>query len=132
MLLDESRAQVSGPKVRAVQDRAVVWNRRRGSDPHELTERAACASDSLRPIAAVDDQLGDERVIVRRHVGARTESGIDTDTGARRSNPSRDSPGVWNELAQRIFPVDAHLGRKSFPFGVPLPEAQLDARPHSD
>src|SRR5437879_13570240 len=109
MLLDESRAQVSGPKVRAVQDRAVVWNRRRGSDHHELTERAACASDSLRPIAAVDDQLGDERVTVRRHVGARAESGIDPDTASSRTNPSRATPGVGSGLAPRIFRVGARL-----------------------
>ena len=104
----------------------MVRNRRRGSDHNELAQGAACASDALRPIAAVDDQLGDERVVVRRHIGAGTEPGVDTYARPRRRNPSRDPPRVGYELAKRIFCIDPHLDRMSFPFDVLLGEAQLE------
>src|SRR2546426_12639378 len=64
MILDESGAQVAGAKVGVVEDRSVERDRRRGPDDDELAQGATGARDRLGAIGAVDDELGDERVIV--------------------------------------------------------------------
>ena len=68
MIVDESRAQVARAEVGVVEDRAVVGNRRCRSDHHEFAQGAARSRDRLGAVAAVDYELGDEGVVVRRHV----------------------------------------------------------------
>src|SRR5260370_30900171 len=48
--VDETRAQVARSKVRVVEDGAVVADRGRRTDDHELARPASCASDCLRAI----------------------------------------------------------------------------------
>ena len=126
MVFDEARAQVSRAEVGVVEDRAVVRDRRRGAGDHELAQRAAPTRNRVRAVAAMDDQLGHKRVVVGRHVGPGPESGIDAHTGPRRRDPTRDAPGVGDELAQGVFGVDPHLDRVPPPLHVLLREAQLE------
>ena len=68
MVLDKPRVEVAGAKVGIVEDRSVIRDGRGGADEHELAQRATGACDGLRPVAAVDDELRQQRVVVRRHV----------------------------------------------------------------
>ena len=80
----------------------------------------------------MDDQLGHQRVVVRRHVGARAETRVDPHPGAGRRHPPRDAFGVGDELTQRILGVDPHLDRVSLPLDLGLREAQLESGRDAD
>ena len=73
----------------------------------------------------MDDELGHERVVVRRHVRARAEAGVDPHPRTRRRHPTIDALGVGHELAHRVLGIDAHLDRVPGPRDVVLREAQL-------
>src|SRR6185369_3812483 len=67
VLLEELRIQRPGGERRVGDDAPV--ERDVGLDPlhGERLQRRAGAGDGLRPVAPGDDQLGDHRVVVRRH-----------------------------------------------------------------
>src|SRR5438477_117985 len=132
VLLDELGAQAPRPEVGVVEDRSVIWNRRGRPHDHELAQRAAGTGDRLGAVTAVDDELGDERVVVRWHVRARAEARIDTHAGPSRRNPPRDAPGVRNELPDGVLSVDPHLDRVASPRHVVLLEAELKPRRNPD
>src|ERR1700704_6263913 len=127
VLFDESRAEVAGAKVRALEDGSVIADRRGWTDHDELAERAASARDRLRAIAAVHDQLGDQGVVIRWNVRPWAEAGVDAHPGAGGRHPGRDALGVGDEFSKRVFGVDAHLDGVAGPRDVGLSEAQLHA-----
>src|SRR6266852_836523 len=124
VIVDETRAQVAGSKVRVVEDGAVIADRGRRTDYDELAQRASCARDCLRAIGPMNDELGDERVVVRRDVRAGSESRVDANTRSGGRDPARDPLRVRHELASRIFGIDAHLDRVSGPRHLLLGEAE--------
>ena len=74
MVFDEASAEVAGAEIGILEDGPVVADRGRRTDQDELSQRPTGARDRLRPVATVDDQLGDQRVVVRRYVRPRAES----------------------------------------------------------
>src|SRR5439155_24428616 len=113
-------------KVGVVEHCSVGRDRGRGSHDDELAQGTTGAGDRLSAITAMEDELGYQRVVVRRHVGAGSESRIYAHPRSRRRDPSCDSPGVWDEPAYRVFGVDAHLDGVAAPFDLALGEAQLE------
>src|SRR5256885_16161660 len=73
MILDESVAQVAGAKVGVVEDSLVERDRRRGPDDVELLHGPAGAWNRPRAIGAVDEEIGEKRVLFRTHVVTRVE-----------------------------------------------------------
>ena len=73
-------------------------------------ERAAHARDGFPPIAAVDDDFGDHRVVVRRHGAFRVRERFDTDARAARDAERVDDARRRHE-GVRIFRIDAALDR---------------------
>src|SRR5260370_37664863 len=111
MVFDETSAEIAGTKIGVLEDRAVVADRRCGSNHDELSQRATRAGDRLRAVAAVHDQLGNQRVVVRRHVRSWAEARLDAYPSACGPDPARDTFGAGQVLAQAGFGVDAHLDR---------------------
>src|SRR5256886_6500817 len=124
MLLDEARAEIAGAEVRAFEYRAVIWNGRRGTCDYELAQRPPRARDRLGAVGAMHDELGHQGVVVRRNVGAGPKPRVDANAGSRGRNPPVDAPRVGQELAHRVFRVDAHLDRVPGPRNVALLEAE--------
>src|SRR5205814_9921083 len=74
VVLDETRAEIACAEVSVLEDRAVIRDGRRWAHEDKLPQCPTRTRDGLSAIAAVDDELGDQRVVVRRHVGTRTEA----------------------------------------------------------
>src|SRR5260370_8827809 len=88
VIVDETRAQVAGSKVRVVKDGAVIADRGRRTDHDELAQPASCAGDCLRAIGPMNDELRDDRVVVRRDVRAGSESRVDANTRSAGRDPA--------------------------------------------
>ena len=73
--------QSSGHEVRIAQNSQVKRNRRLDAVDDGHLERAAHARDRFLAIAAVRDDLGDHRVVVRGNRAVRVSEGVDADAG---------------------------------------------------
>src|SRR6266550_931314 len=124
VILDEASAQLAGAEIRALEDGPVIADRRRWPDHDELAEGATRPCDGLSAIAAVDYELGQQRVVVGRHLGAGAKARIDTHPWACGCHPSCYPFRVGHELPQGILRVDAHLDCVSCPADALLSKAQ--------
>src|SRR3954454_4317431 len=115
----------------------------RGREPLDLAlgERAGHPRQRLGPIAAPDDQLGQQRVVVRRRRVTGIEMRVHAHARTARRHVARDRARRGREIAFRILGVDAtldgvparqpasHAGRQPLASGEPdLLFHQIDAR----
>src|SRR5690606_18109333 len=91
---------------------------------HHLAERHAHAADRGLAVGAVDDQLADHRVVVRRHAVALVDVAVDAHAGAARRMEVLDQPRARHERL-RVFGIDAALDRVAFQHHVLLPDREL-------
>src|ERR1700730_6936999 len=124
MVFDEARAQVARAEIRALEDRAMVADRGRRAHDDELAEGATRPRYRLRAVGAMHDELGDQRVIVGRHVRTRTQTSINSDARASWRHPAADPLGIREEFPHGVLGVDAHLDRVAPPRHVALAEAE--------
>jgi len=75
---------------------------------HELVERAAQALDGRVAVLGVDDQLGQQRIVVRRNDVAFVDVGVYAHAEPARQVEPGDAPRRRREL-HRILGVDAAL-----------------------
>src|SRR6267143_643248 len=132
VILDEASAQLARAEIRALEDGPVIADRRRRPDYHELTEGATRPCDGLSAIAAVDYELGHQRVVVGGHLGAGPKARIDTHPRSCGCHPSCYPFRIGHELPQRILCVDAHLDCVSCPADALLSKAQLHTGCNAD
>ena len=89
---------------------------------HELAQRAFHAGKGDLAGRAGDDELGNERVVVRRDGVAGVHVGIDADALAAGGIPQIDGAGAGGEVVIRVFGVDAALdgvaAGRGFPAGT--------------
>ena len=76
-------------------------------------QRAAQRRERPVTVAAARDDLGEQRVVVRRHAGARLDMGVDPRTGTgrrreRREHGAGDRARARPEVAGRVLGVDPH------------------------
>jgi hypothetical protein len=62
-------------------------------------------------VDAVDDDLGDHRIVERRDLGAVLDAGVDSYARPTRLSVARDPPGGRPEAGGRILGVDPTLER---------------------
>src|SRR5256712_360742 len=103
VLLDPARVNAAGDEVRMLEHAAM--ERDGGGDAlHvEVGQRAAHASDGGGPIAVSHDDLGQQRVVERRHRRPGRDVRVDPDALAERRLPSRDQARTGAEVQRRIF-----------------------------
>ena len=90
-----------------------------------FAERPQHAPSRLLAIDVPDDQLGDHRVVHRRHLGATLYTGVDADAGAGGlavgvANRARS----WRELLVRRLGVDPALDRPAVQLDVLLDDRE--------
>ena len=76
----------------------------------EHAERALHTGYRFVAITAVRDQLGDQRIVIRRNYALRIDSGIDTNADAAGQIEAGDLSGRWHE-GFRMLGVDAAFDR---------------------
>src|SRR3954454_11636985 len=81
-----SRLQQLGP----VDETPVQAERRRDALDVELAEGPACPCDGLLPVAAPDEEFGEQRVVERLDDAAGLEARVDAHARSVRSVPGRD------------------------------------------
>mmetsp|Transcript_16628 Transcript_16628/g.27222 ORF Transcript_16628/g.27222 Transcript_16628/m.27222 type:complete len:314 (+) Transcript_16628:135-1076(+) len=91
---------------------------------HRLAQRDAHACQGLIAGVAVDDDLADHAVVVRRHEVVRVGMRVHAHAGAAGGVPHRDAAGRGREL-DRVFRVDAALDGMALEFDLALRERQL-------
>ena len=97
--------------------------RRRAADL-ELVERAQHPHPGVLAVDAVDDQLGDHRVVETADLGAGHDARVDADTGAGRLAVGRDPAGRGQEAARHVLGVDPALDRVPAQEHVLLPDRE--------
>src|SRR5687768_15849803 len=89
----ESRRKIATHETRVLDDRTVQRDRRLHTLDDELLERSFSARDRIGPGFSGHDQLGDQRVVVRRNDVIPIDVGIDSHTRTTRRmelpDPSR-------------------------------------------
>ena len=98
----------------------------------ELVERAQHAARRVLARLVPDDQLGQQRVVERRHRPAREDARVDAHARASRLLVARDRPGQRDEAEVRRLRVDAALDGVSAEHDVLLPERERLARGDAD
>ena len=105
--------------------------RRDALDP-ELRERPQHARRGGLARLVPDDQLGQQRVVERRHRPAGEDARVDAHARAARLLVARDRPGQRHEAEVRGLCVDAALDRVAAEDDVLLPERERLARGDAD
>src|ERR687888_2280679 len=77
-------------EARVPQERAMEPEQRLDAPDLELVERAQHPSPRMFAFDAVDDQLGDHRVVEVRDLGTRADARVDADAGPTRFPVARD------------------------------------------
>src|SRR4029079_12435908 len=90
----------------------------------EVVERAPRPGDRHLAGRAPDDQLAEERVVVRRDLVARVDVRVQLDAGLARRQVALDDAGARPELALGVLGVDPELDRVAAGHDVRLAEAQ--------
>src|SRR3954470_5326025 len=119
----ERGVQLAGDEVRIDEDAQVQRNGRLDALDHRHLERPLHARDRFGAVAAVDDDLRDHRIVVRRDRAVRVREGFDADAGAARDAERVDQPWRRHERLG-ILGVDAALDRVAREHDVALLERQ--------
>ena len=69
----------------------------------KLRKRLDHAGERLPAIIGVDDQLRQQRVVIRRHLIAGAKPGIDANAAARRLAPAADNAGCGQKTSLAGF-----------------------------
>src|SRR4051812_6111482 len=119
----ERGVQLAGDEFRIDEDAQVQRNGRLDALDHRHLERPLHARDRFAAVAAVDDDLRDHRIVVRRDRAVRVREGFDADAGAARDAERVDQPWRRHERLG-ILGVDAALDRVAREHDVALLERQ--------
>src|SRR3989454_3059010 len=124
---DHRRPQVPADELSPLEKLAV--ERKVRQHPSNLVglDASPHSFDRLPPIPSVDDQLRNERVIVRWDDRACRDAAIDPDARAGRFAVANHATGRRKEIADRIFGVDAAFNR--VPMAGEFPRGDLPALP---
>src|SRR5262249_29258574 len=114
-LLEERRRIASAGELLAAEHVDGKLARRRHATHVELPKRTQGARDRRGAILVPDDELREQRVILRRNHGARFHVRVEADAGTEREPERIDPPRSRSEPAARILRVDPALDRVATP-----------------
>src|SRR2546427_187278 len=107
---DHRRPQVAADELSPLEELAVEGKVRQHPSNLIRVDASSHSFDRLPPVPSVDDQLRDQRGIVRWDDGACRDAAIDPDARAGRFAIADDATRRRKEIADRIFGVDAAFG----------------------
>ena len=103
---DPRRIDVSLDKIAVPEDSLVEGDRGVDSFDHQLVEGPAHLCEGLGAVNAVDDELSDERVVIRGDGVADLDVGVPADAGAAGDLQVGDLSGGRAEVVLGVFGVD--------------------------
>ena len=74
---------------------------------HEFHQGAAHAGNGLFAVGCVDNDLGEQRIIIGRNGIALINGAVDADAGAAGNQQAGDRAGTGPEAMRRILGIDA-------------------------
>src|SRR5262249_17918912 len=107
--LDEAGIHMPLDELAAFKNPPVKRNRRLHALDDELGERPAHDGERALTVGLMDEQLGNEGIVVRRHAVAGDDVAVEPDAGTAGRLPARDEAGGGPEAITRILGVDAAL-----------------------
>src|SRR6185437_13715698 len=122
---------VAGQELRIADQFLVQRNGGLHAFDDELLERAAQAPDAALAVGAVDDQLADHAVVVRRDLIAGVEAAIDADVHAARRDVILHQAGRGGE-GLGVLGVDPALDRVTVELDLVLGAGQAVALRDAD
>src|SRR5947199_797826 len=105
--LEELRVDVSGGEPLVMHHAREEWYRRRDAFDNEALERDDHPSDALVAIAALADQLREQRIVIRGHRVAVVDMTVEAHAGTARRMVRRYASGGRLEVARWVFRIDA-------------------------
>ena len=132
MAVQELRVQVAGDEVRHVQDLLEIGDVRGHADDAEFGEGTLHALASTFAVAAPGGDLGEERVVVRRHFDAVVERAFDANARACRFAREDHAADRGQEAVKRVFRDDPAFDGPATVHQFVLFVWQLFARGHED
>ncbi len=129
---DEARIEHARTEGRVLDDLTEEGDGGLHAADHVFGQGAFHDPEHLLPVAAVGDEQGARRVVVRRELVTGGEVGVDTHAGAAGRDVTGDQAGVGGEAVLRVLAVDAHLHGHVRGLGVLFGEAQLRAEGDGD
>ena len=109
--LDDPRARACLDEARVAEERAMEAEQRLDSADLVLLERAEHAPPRVLAVDPVDDELREQRVVERRHLGPGLDSGVHSHARPRRLAVARDPPRCRQKARRGILGIDAALDR---------------------
>ena len=109
---------------------------------HKAIERLAHFGNRVQAVASVHDQLGDHGIVKHRYLATITHAGVHThaqqvggialEHGLRGWRKAHQATRGWQEVAERVFGIDAALDGPAIALHLRLRERQFLARRHAD
>src|SRR5947209_20451641 len=109
--LDDAVTRLRSREAGMVEQRAVEADQRRDAADLELSERTQHPPARVLAVAAVDDELRDERVVEAGDLRPRGYPRVDANPRTRRPAVGRDPPRARQEAVGRVLGVDPALDR---------------------
>ena len=106
---NEFSIDLAARDLRMLQQRSEKPEIGRHSCDLKLRKRLDHAGERQPAIIGVDNQLREQRVVVRRHLITGAKPGIDADAAARRLAPAADIPCCGQKAFVRVLGIDASL-----------------------
>ena len=106
--LEEMGVELAGDEIGMGENALVQRDRGLDSLDDEAIESALHADDRFGTVAAMRDQLGDQRIVIGRNDGVGVGGGVDANSRTAGNAEGGDAPGRRNERVG-IFGVDAAL-----------------------
>ena len=109
MLPHPTRRQLAGAEGGAPGDEPMEWEGRLDTGDLGLVEGSPQAVDGGVPVSGMDEDLGDEVVVLGGNPVPGADPGIDPDPGPVRHLPAADPTGCRREVAGRVLGRDPDL-----------------------
>src|SRR2546421_2079992 len=113
MVGDEVGRDPALEEIGLLEERPMEGDGGRRSGEHELLERPPSSLDRLLTGGPEDDQLGQQRIEVRRYLLVGADSGIDSHARSAGRSVAPDSARSGEEVPRRVLGVDPELDRMS-------------------
>ena len=122
--VDEAGVDRSGRKLRAPQELAQEREIGLRPDDDGVVELVQERGQRLGAVGAMNDHLGDHRIIIGRDAVAGGEAGVDPDALLALEGHGVDQPGRGQKVVLRILGVDARFDRRAGATDLALLERQ--------
>ncbi len=124
-LIEEAGVKIATAEIGVIEQTGIQAEIGGDAGNLELLNRAAHTVDGLLAGSGPDRELGDQRIVIERHVPARVDAAVDTNARTRGFGVMNDFSGAREKAVGGIFGVDPALDGRAAQFHIFLAKVEM-------